>query len=309
MKNYHKILGVTKDSSDEEIKKAFRDLAKRYHPDVNKDANAENKFKEINEAYNHIINKKEDEPQFSNNSSFYHQIHRQIQPDIHMQFDIEFMEACHGAEKTVSFQYHAPCKKCEEHKRVHDKYNIKYCVTCKGAGFIRIQNGPFNIGVPCPQCGGQGSVLECDGCNGQGNVVDKKEITIKVPSGADTGKILRIQGHGNYDYKSETYGNLFFHIQVINNTNFTRQDENIFSEKHLDYLDCLLGGMFKIQGIHGETELFVPECTEDGKVLKINNQGINHVGHQYVTIKINIPKTLDKRTKKVLINLKKLNKK
>lgn len=308
-KNYHKILGVTKESSDDEIKTAYRNLAKKLHPDVNKQKDAEDKFKELNEAYEHVINKKEDESDFIQNSSTFHrQIYRQVQPDIHMQIDIDFMKACHGSEEKIGYQYHNQCKKCAEHKKNHGKINIKYCGTCKGSGILRIQNGPFNIGVPCPQCNGQGSFLDCDECRGQGSYVDNKEVTIKIPSGADSGKILRVQGFGNYDFMNELFGDLYLHIQVINKTQFTRQDDNIFGEINLNYLDCLLGGEFSVKTIHGDIKIVVPECTENGKVLRITNEGVNHIGHHYVTTRIQIPKILDKRTKRVLTNLKKLNK-
>lgn len=316
-KNYYKTLGVEKGASEEEIKKAFRDLAKKYHPDINKSPDAESKFKEINEAYDHIINKKVDENDYvqrnpfgngMENFVFHRQMQRTINPDVHVGVQLEFMEACHGVEKELKYTRHVECKSCQEYKKKHGKINIKYCKTCNGQGFVGMRNGPFNITVPCPDCGGQGSAIECTDCNGQGSVSESKEMRVNVPVGVDSGKILRIAGYGNYSYINESWGNLYLHIEVVNNTNFTRQDENIFSDHSLNYLDCLLGGEFQTKTIHGDVKFRVPECTENDQVLRLENQGINHTGHHYVTIKIKIPKTLDKKTKRVLTNLKKIKK-
>ena len=317
-KNYYKILGVEKNASDEDVKKAFRDLAKKHHPDVNKSPDAENKFKEINEAYDHIINKKSDPQEnlyqhgnpFGNGRSVFHrQMMNQVDPDIHMGINVDFMDACHGIDKKISYQYYAPCNGCEEYKKKNGKINVHHCGNCGGHGFVQIQNGVFNISIPCPGCGGQGSAIDCSTCNGQGATIEKREATIKIPLGADNGKILRIIGYGNYNYKSGSSGNLYLHIQILNNTNFTRQDDNIFIDYDLDYMDCLLGGEFDVKTIHGKGKLKVPECTQHGVVLKMEKEGINHVGHQYVTIKVQIPKTLDKRVKRVLINIKKIKNK
>ncbi len=306
-KNYYKVLGIQKGTSDEEVKKAYRDLAKKYHPDINKDKDAENKFKEINEAYEHIINKKPDEPEFMDTSSFFQYINN-INPDIHFQMHLDFMEACLGTEKKISFNQQIECPSCVEYKKSNGQLNIKHCSKCRGSGFFQFRQGNFSFGSTCPQCLGRGSAIECDICKGQGSIEIKREINVKIPAGINYGNILRINGHGNYTYNMNGSGSLFLHVEINNNTNFTRQDDNIFSELNVDYLDCLLGSEIKIKTIHGETDLNIPTCTENGKVLKINNEGINHNGHHYVTIKIQIPKVLDKRSKKILTNLKKLNK-
>jgi len=317
-KNYRKTLGVSKDASKEEVKNAFRKLAKKYHPDINKTPEAENKFKEINEAYDHIINGKESDPdEFRYGSPygddgfnvFHRPIMRQIDPDVHIVTQVEFMEACHGVDRRVTFEQDSICKQCEDYKAKNGQINIKHCVKCNGRGILHITNGPFNISMPCPACGGQGSAIDCSGCNGKGSRTELRDMTIKFPAGADSGKMLRVLGHGNYNFKTGKHGNLYIHIEVLNNTDFKRDGDNIFTERPVEWIDCLIGGEIEVPTIHGSVIMRVPECSENGKVLKLTNQGINHVGSQYVTIKVTIPNNLDKCTKRVLTNLKKLKKK
>lgn len=313
MKNYYKILGVKDGASDEEAKKAFRDLAKKYHPDINKEPGAEERFKEINEAYDHIINKKMGNSPFEKQGNydidlrdFFSGIRRPaFQPDVHVGIGIDFMESCLGVEKQVAFKRFAECKTCKEYKQKHGDYKVTRCVKCNGAGAEIRRQGNFTMSMPCMDCGGDGTKLECSECDGKGAIEEEKLITLKVPAGIRDEQMLRVTGYGNFDYVDEIYGHVFVHIRVYNSTSFRRDEDNIFSDLQLDYLDCLLGGEFEVETIFGKANLMVPECTGHGTILKIPNQGIKHIGHHYITVKIRIPNVLDKRSKKYLTNLKK----
>ena len=315
MKNYYKILGLKDGASDEDVKKAFRDLAKKYHPDINKDKDAEDKFKEINEAYDHITNKRP-EPQPQGNPfggpidlrDFMNQFQtrrRMFDADIHIAVGISFMEACLGAVKTFTYNHLIECGSCKDYKSKHGHYNTKSCHVCKGTG-QRVQKvNNFVISQPCGTCDGEGTKLECQQCNGVGAIQESKTFNLTIPEGIRPESMLRVSGMGNFDYENESVGNVLIHVQIYNDTKFTREDDNIFAELELDYLNCLLGGEFSVSTIHGNANLRVPECTQHGTVLKIDGFGIRRVGNHYVTVKVRMPQFLDKKTRKILTNLKK----
>jgi len=312
MKNYYKILGLKDDASDEEAKKSFRDLAKKYHPDINKEKGAEDKFKEINEAYDAIINKKvpKNTRPFGGFEGFKYTFNQKsINPDVHIGLDLSFMEACLGTDKKIGFEILDKCEKCEEYKNKYGNYEEEKCSKCGGTGIFQKNIGFGTITIPCPTCFGEGYSGKCSTCGGIHVNKKQKEISVKIPEGADEGDKLRIINYGNFSPEQNYYGNLYIHINVATDPNFSRQGENIFSNMKLDYLDCLLGGDFEIETIHGKKSIMIPECTSNGSVLKINNLGIKQIGNHYVTIYIDIPKTLDNRTKRTLKNLKKNKKK
>ncbi len=322
MKNYHKILGVEKDASDEDVKKAFRDMAKKYHPDVNKSPDAENKFKEINEAYNKIINGEADNvwDRSSNRSNemdieafreFVSQIRtkqayeRSVNTDVRQRYEISFMESCLGTEKEITYQRAGKCSGCEEYKQSHKgKPHIIECQTCHGTGMEVKVEPHFRYSNTCSKCFGAGSMLKCDICKGVGYSVEIKQITVKFPEGIKDGSTLRVTGYGGYNQSLDSFGDLYISILVRNDSAFTRQDNDIFSELKLDYLNCILGGDFEIDTIHGKRVLHVSECTGNAEVCKVEKEGIKHVGNHYVTIKVELPKTLDKKTKRFLNKLR-----
>ena len=228
MKNYYKILGINDGASDEEVKKAFRDLAKKFHPDVNKDPGAENKFKEINEAYDIIINKKipprgpiSDEGINVNdffNFSHFNMRRKTMDTDIHIGIGISFMESCLGADKKIVFNRYAECKTCNEYKKKNGEYDITKCSKCGGTGQEVRRNGHYTISMPCQLCHGEGSKLNCKDCNGVGAILEEKSPTIKIPEGIKDEQMLRLGGYGNYDYENEMYGDTFVHMRIYNDT-------------------------------------------------------------------------------------------
>jgi molecular chaperone DnaJ len=281
---------------------------------LNQEEGADEKFKEISEAYDHIINKKPDIRQpdgaphgrgsfdFSQFGGFAQQ---RINPDIRIQVHLDFMDAALGAKKPLSFEYLDKCVKCEEHTKKHGRVNEVTCNTCGGKGMVHRSIGIGTITTPCPHCFGNGVAIDCSGCDGLGLTKKNKEIKITIPEGSGDGGTLRIMGAGNYMSESDSFGNLYLHIVVMGHEKFARQDKNIFSDMDLDYLDCLLGGEFETDTIHGKAKATIPECTENGTVIGIPNYGILHEGIHYVKIQIKIPKVLDKATKRTLENLKK----
>lgn len=316
-KDAYLILGISLDASEEEIKRAYKNLAKKMHPDINKDEGAEDKFKEINEAYDYIINKRQEtQPQQQgfpfggpiNIRDFMNQFQvskRRFDVDIHIAVGISFMEACLGIVKTFTYNHLLECVSCKEYKAKNNHYNTKSCLVCKGSGQLIQRLNNFIVSKPCGSCDGEGTKLECSTCNGIGAIEESKTFNLTIPEGIRPESILRVSGMGNFDYENESYGNVLIHVQIYNDTNFTREDDNIFAEFELDYLNCLLGGEFPVPTIHGNANLRVPECIQHGTVLKIDGFGIRRVGNHYVTIKIKMPQFLDKKTRKALTNLKK----
>lgn len=321
MKNYYKVLGLEKGASKEEAKQAFRELAKKYHPDVYKADDAETKFKEINEAYSKIVageadghddpwagSRRNNDMDIEAFRQFVSQIRYEqkvANVDVRQRYEINFMESCLGTEKEITYERMGKCSECEEFKKSHDgKTNLKQCAACNGSGMdVKLGNN-FRYSATCQKCFGVGSFLKCVTCGGKGFCMEVKQITIKFPEGVKDGGTLRVGGYGGFNPTHEIYGNLYIDVLVRNDAQFTRQENDIFSELRLDYLNCLLGGDFEVDTIHGKKIVHIAECTGNGEVCKIEKEGIKHIGNHYVTIKVEIPKTLDKRAKRFLNKLR-----
>ena len=206
MKNYHKVLGVTKESTPEEVKKAYRELAKKYHPDVNKEPGAEHRFKEVNEAYEHLkdgknsIEEQEFFNPFAGSAADFAQRFRQevfkpqiqsIDPSINISIELEFLDAALGCTQNVRiFQKHG-CPECIKNKS-RDTFKTMKCSQCNGTGRTIVQPTPFfSMTSTCQHCGGSGKKISCDHCSSNHYMNAEKVLSIKFPAGIEEGQILR----------------------------------------------------------------------------------------------------------------------
>ncbi len=319
MSKYHKILGINETASDEEIKSAYRSLAKKYHPDVNKESNAENKFKEISEAYDILINKKEQPnsnndyfdikdffDSFPNMSSFRKRDNYSL--DVENVITIEFLEACHGVEKLFEYKILETCDVCTEYKNKHKDYNYTFCRSCNGKG-VRVQwIGNTNVTTTCGACFGRGKTLNCSSCNNKGYKEKINKINVKIPSGVNSGNILRVIGAGNFDFDKNKRGNLYLKILVGAHNVFKRDNLDIYSTVKVNFLTLLLGDEIEVDTIHGKEKININECTQPNSVKTIFQKGVLNKGNHFIILESEMPKNLDKMQKKILNILKKYNK-
>ena len=313
-KDYYKVLGVSKNASQDEIKKAFRQLARKYHPDVNKDAGAEDKFKEINEAFQVLGNpekkaqydqfgtsafSQEDLRGFRNQKFNFNDLFRDFGfGDI---FDIfnhgtrEYGDYEEGADlrydlkitledafKGLSTKIEIPCfVKCSACKGTGAKQGfLKECPDCEGRGEIRrIQRNMFtNIikVMPCMKCHGTGKIATklCEICNGEGKIKKIKKIEIKIPRGIDDGQYLRIAGEGELGKNGGLPGDLYIVVNIKEHKIFERREYDLFCNATIDLGTAILGGEIKIPTIDGKAKLKIPPGTQSHTIFKLKGQGM-----------------------------------
>jgi len=342
--DYYEILGVHKTAGTEEIKKAYRKLALKYHPDRNPgDPEAEAKFKEAAEAYAVLSDSEkrqiydtfghegldgrgyggfsgfedvfssfgdifEDFFGFGNRSSR-RQRSRQGQ-DLRYDMKITLEEAFYGKEDQIVFQRLEHCSTCGG-TGLKPGTRPQVCPTCRGRGQVYRSQGFFQISSTCPRCHGQGQIITdpCPDCNGGGKVRVKKEITVKIPPGVETGSQLRLRGEGQPGEHGGPHGDLYVVLHVQPHDFFKREGENLFCEIPISFVQAALGDKITVPSIedqeHGH-EMEIPKGTQPGDVIKIAGKGMPDIrnrdkrGDLFVKIDVKIPKKLTQRQKELL---------
>lgn len=316
-KNYYKILGISKEASQDEIKKAFRQLARKYHPDLNQgNKDAEEKFKEINEAFQVLGNPQkkfqydqygssafsaEDLREFRSQSFNFQDLfsnfgfgdifdilnHGRKQredyeegADLRYNLEITLEEAFLGIKKTIETPIHEICKKCRG-IGAEEKY-LKECDKCQGTGEIRISRRQeftqfVSVGV-CNKCRGAGKTATkyCDICKGKGEIEKTQKIEIKIPKGINSGQYLRIEGKGELG-KNAPSGDLYIVIHIKKHYILKREEENLFLDKNIDLTTAIFGGKIEIQGVDKKIKLKIPARTQSHTSLKLKGQGMPFV--------------------------------
>lgn len=323
MKDYYSILGLKKGASEEEVKSAYRKLAKQYHPDINKDPGADSKFKEVAEAYQKISDGEADGPGPQDfPQGFRHprpdeifgeffkrpQFQQTIIPNIEAVIEIEFLEACFGAEKNVRYTLFEMCGTCEKHRAKHGDYDFEECSSCGGQGATIQRNGPISIQRMCHACMGNGKRIKCDQCHGNIFIRRDAELSVRIPVGIAEGQVLRAQGRGNTKGKSGEYGDLLLYIQIKPHDQYEREGNDIYSVLDVSYLDLILGGKVKASTIHGLADVDIPECSNPNTVVMARGYGVKKEGDHYFRLNIKFPKSLNAKERNILISLNKVNK-
>ena len=325
-RDYYEVLGVDKNASEDDIKKAFKKAAMKYHPDRFANASdaekkdAEEKFKEINEAYQVLSDaqKKQQYDQFGHaafeqgGAGFGGSSRRSyVEPgnDLRYNLEITLEEAAKGVEKTIKYKRTGKCEYCHGTGGEDDK--MKTCSTCNGQGTIRTQQrtilGVMQSQSVCPDCHGTGKVPEkkCKHCRGTGTAKETIEKKINVPAGIDDGQKLKYAGLGEASQSGGPNGDLYIVIRIKPHDIFIRQGDNLYCEVPISYSTAVLGGEVEIPTLNGKKMIKVPEGTESGKLLKVKGEGIKSLrgygkGDIIVKITIETPKKLTDKQKELL---------
>jgi molecular chaperone DnaJ len=312
-KDFYDILGVSRSASDADIKKAYRSLAKKYHPDMNKEAGSEAKFKEVQEAYDVLSDpaKKSKYDQFGHaafdqqagfgggysggfddlndlfgsffGGGFGGQGSRSRGPakgqDRFMQIKIDFMDAVFGKKETITLDVDEVCDTCLG-SGAHSKADIGVCATCNGRGqTITQQRTPFGVFQStntCPTCQGSGKSIKkkCSVCSGKGYVRKRMSVDVNIPAGINTGQQLRVNGKGERGNQGGPNGDLYIEIVVAKHKHFVRDGKNIYIQVPISSIDATLGTTVDVPTVYGDVELTIPSGTQSGTQFRLKGKGL-----------------------------------
>ncbi|WP_096201319.1 molecular chaperone DnaJ [Bacillus sp. FJAT-45350] len=339
-RDLYEVLGVEKGTSEDEIKKAYRKLARKYHPDVNKAPDASDKFKEVKDAYDTLSNpqKKANYDQFGHADPnqgfgggagdfgggfgdifdmFFGGGSGRRNPnaprqgaDLQYTMTLEFKEAVFGKETEIEIPKEEECSTCDG-SGAKPGTSPETCSHCNGAGQLNIeQNTPFGRIVNrrvCNHCEGTGKMIKdkCTTCGGKGKVRKRKKIKVKVPAGVDNGQQIRISGQGEDGVNGGPPGDLYVVFSVKDHELFERDGDDVFLEMPLTITQVALGDEIEVPTLHGKVKIKIPAGTQTGKVFRLRGKGIPNVhgrghGDQHVIVKVNTPTNLTEKQKDLL---------
>ena len=310
---YYDRLGVSKDASQDEIKRAYRKMSKKYHPDINKEPGAEEKYKEVQEAYETLSDDQKraayDQygPDSANGfggqggfggfdggagfggfedifSSFFGggatrnpNAPRQGD-DLQYRVNLSFEEAIFGAEKEVHYNREATCKTCSGSGAKPGTSPVT-CGRCHGQGVINVDTqtplGMMRRQVTCDVCHGTGQEIKepCQTCHGTGHEKQSHKVSVKIPAGVETGQQIRLAGQGEAGFNGGPYGDLFVIINVNPSDKFTRDGSTIYYTLNISFVQAALGDTVEVPTVHGNVEMTIPAGTQTGKTFRLKGKG------------------------------------
>jgi molecular chaperone DnaJ len=339
-KDFYEILGVQKNASNDEIKKSYRKLAMKYHPDRNKDdKESERKFKEVSAAYEILKDseKRSAYDQYGHDafrqggggqgfgdfgggfSDIFEEFFgggfggqsRQRGPqrgnDLRYNMSVSLQEAYSGKKSRIRIPSYEGCDLCSATGSA-DKTGPSTCSTCGGQGKVRSTQGFFSIERPCPTCGGEGSSIKnpCLKCSGTGQVKKQKTISVTIPAGVDTGTRIRISGEGEPGERGAGNGDLYIFVEVQKDKLFEREEENIFCQIPISITTAILGGDVEVPTIEGKkARLNIPAGTQSETQFRLKGKGMSILrqtrrGDMYVETNVEIPVNLNSKQKAIL---------
>jgi molecular chaperone DnaJ len=340
-RDYYKVLDVARTATEVEIKKAYRRLAMKFHPDRNPDDHeAEEKFKECKEAYEVLTDAQKraiyDQhgheglaarggAGFSAADAFSdifgdvfgdifgggrrggRQVFRGA--DLRYDLELELEQAVFGHETDVEFATLVECEPCKG-SGAAPKSKVVTCETCHGAGQVRLQQGFFAVQQTCPRCKGRGQVITepCDACLGQGRLRRKKTLAVKVPAGVDNGDRIRLAGEGEAGRNGGPPGDLYVEIRVREHAIFERDGSHLSCEVPVSFTTATLGGTVEVPTLGGNVELKVPSETQSGRVFRLREKGVKPVrggptGDLFCRVVVETPVNLTDEQKALLRKL------
>lgn len=337
---YYQLLGLSRNASDGEIKKAYRRLAMKYHPDRNKDdPGTEEKFKSVKEAYEVLSDPKK--------RSAYDQFgHAGVDPsmgagpgggfssesfsdifgdvfgdifgggrrrggaqkgaDLRYNLELSLEEAVAGAEVKIRVPTLVVCNACGG-SGARKGTSPVVCSTCNGSGNVRMQQGFFSIQQTCPDCRGAGKTINdpCRSCHGQRRVQENKTLSVKIPAGVDSGDRIRLAGEGEASESGGPLGDLYVQIHVKDHPIFTRDGASLYCEVPIGFATACLGGELEVPTLGGRVKLKIPAETQTGKLFRLRGKGVKPVrggptGDLLCRVQIETPVHLTKKQKDLL---------
>lgn len=343
VKDYYQILGVSKDASQDEIKKAFRKLARKYHPDLNPgDKTAEEKFKEINEAYA-VLGDPEKRAEYDRAGTAYEfpgfegfkwhgfeeafdfgdifgdifgtgfraAEHYARGEDILMGVELSLEEAFAGVTRPISITRTIICDACNG----TGAETSQPCPTCRGTGKIQTSKGFFKIAQTCSECHGTGRKITsvCKKCEGKGKIVYTEAVKVKIPAGVDDGSVVKLRGKGNAGIGGGPAGDLLLEITIKPHPLFKRKGDDIYLQLPVTFGEAAFGAKIEVPTIDGTTVMKLPPGTQGGQRFKLSGKGFispktKRRGDEYVDIKIVVPKDIPESAKEAINKIEALYK-
>ncbi|PJD92899.1 MAG: molecular chaperone DnaJ [Legionella sp.] len=309
--DYYELLGIDRGASETEIKKAYRKMAMKYHPDRNPDdKEAEERFKDVQKAYAILSDsqKRAAYDQFghagvdgnSGHGGFGggfsggfgdvfgdifenifsqqgqgRQSRSQRGSDLQMNVQLTLEEAAKGKQIEITVPRHVGCGGCDA-TGAKKGSKPKSCETCNGVGQVRMQQGFFSIQQTCPSCQGVGQVVTepCTSCHGSGRVRENKKLTVKIPAGVDTSDRVRLSGEGEAGAHGGPSGDLYVQVSIKPHAIFERHDRDLLCEVPINYATATLGGQIEVPTLEGRVTLKIPAETQTGKSFRLRGKGI-----------------------------------
>jgi molecular chaperone DnaJ len=310
-KDYYEVLGVNRDASDEEIKKAFKKLAMKFHPDRNPDnPKAEDSFKEAKEAYEVLSDEQKRaaydqyghagvDPSMGGGAGFggfggggfsdaFGDIFGDIfgggrnqrsnvyrGADLRYNLEISLEEAARGTETKIRIPVQSTCETCHG-SGARPGTSPVTCTTCNGHGQVRMQQGFFSVQQTCPKCHGTGKMVKepCPTCHGNGRVKENKTLNVKIPAGVDEGDRIRLSGEGEAGVNGGPTGDLYVVVHLKEHPIFQRDGANLHCEMPISFSAAALGGEIEVPTLDGAAKMKIPAETQTGSVFRLRGKGI-----------------------------------
>ncbi|MBT8141517.1 MAG: molecular chaperone DnaJ, partial [Gammaproteobacteria bacterium] len=317
-RDYYEVLGVAKNVSKDDLKKSYRRMAMKYHPDRNPDnADAEDKFKEVKEAYEILSD--------DNMRARYDQFgHAGVDPsmgaagggagghpgdvfgdvfgdifgdifggrgrggrsrggaqrgsDLRYELNIDLEQAVFGETIEFSIPTYVGCNSCSG-SGAEQGSSVETCGTCHGQGQVRVSQGFFSLQQTCPKCKGQGKIITnpCKSCHGQGRVRESRTLSVKIPEGVEAGDRIRMSGQGEAGQNGGPHGDLFVDINIRSHKIFEREGRDLSCEIPISFATATLGGEIEVPTLKGKVNLKIPPETQTGKVMRLKGKGVTTV--------------------------------
>lgn len=338
-RDYYEVLGVDRDASEADLKKAYRRVAMKHHPDRNSgNKDSEDKFKEANEAFEVLSDGQKrarydqyghagvDQqagggghgPEFGD---MFGDIFGDIfgggrggggrssvrkGADLRYTLELDLEEAVRGTTAKIRIPTAVKCKSCEGSGAKKGSSPVT-CGTCNGMGQVRMQQGFFSVQQSCPRCHGSGKQIKdpCGTCHGRGNVEETKTLSVKVPPGVDTGDRIRLAGEGQAGSNGGPSGDLYVQVSVREHKIFERDGIDLHCEIPISFVDAALGGELEVPTLGGRVKLKIPAETQTGKLFRLRNKGVTPVrggvtGDLLCRVLVETPVHITKRQKELL---------
>jgi molecular chaperone DnaJ len=330
-RDYYEVLGVPRGANEDELKRAYRTKARQYHPDINREPEAEERFKEVNEAYE-VLSDGDKRARYdryghagldgsgagtgfegfgfgSSPFDIFESIFNEMggastsrRPrggrNLRTSLTIDFVEAVFGCTKEIEARRNEPCTTCGGSGAKPGTSPVR-CRTCNGTGKVRQRVGPFVNVAPCPTCEGSGEEITtpCPTCGGHKMVPKTRRLSINVPAGVDDGMVIRLAGEGELGGYGGPPGDLHVHVTVRPHPFFVRQGNHIILEVGVNIAQAALGDIITVPTLDGEEDLAIPAGTQTGEVFRIRGRGVpdlrrNGRGDQQVVVTVQTPTKL-----------------